>query len=221
MDNRIVIVDDACTWLSQWVPQSTTSFIGSLPDYSEFPQLSLSQWQEWFTYTAELILEKTSDEGVTFFFQSDIKVDGYWIDKAFLCQLAAKKLNRHLVFHKIFCRTPVGKATFGRPAYSHLLCFTKNLKINLEKSTPDVIENLGDKTWERGTGLEACMTMAKFIKEQTQSELVINPFCGHGSILAALEYCGLNSIGIEKSRKRALKAEQVKVSSDGKSFINL
>lgn len=220
MTSRQVYCEDALVWLEQNCPIPGTSLVGSLPDYSEFPHLSLSEWQQWFTKTSELILQSTPEDGVTFFFQTDIKVEGYWLDKAFLCQLAAHKLGHHQVFHKIFCRAPVGKATFGRPAYSHLLCFAKNLKIDLAKSTPDVFSDLGDKTWERGMGFHACQLVAKFIKEQTSSHTMINPFCGYGSMLAVSNSFGLNAIGIEKSRKRCEKAKHLLVndSLDGWSM---
>lgn|GEM_PF-6010225 len=50
------------------------------------------------------------------------------------------------------------------------------------------------------------LLVAKFIAQQIKSRTIINPFCGHGSMLAAANAVGCDAIGIEKSPKRAKKA---------------
>jgi hypothetical protein len=166
----------------------------------------LVAWKTWFTQTAELILSKTHDQGVTLFFQSDIKIEGEWIDKAYLCQKAAENLGHAQIFHKIFCRVPPDVATKGRPSYSHLLCFAKKFRMDVGRSTPDVVSKLGEKTWARGMGAEVSLSIAKFISKEVKSQTVVNPFCGEGSMLAAANVYGLKAIGIERSTKRAEKA---------------
>lgn len=176
-----------------------------MPDISEFPGLSLEQWQDWFTETARIILQSTPPEGVTIFYQSDIKLDGAWIDKGYLVQKAAENLGHQQLWHKVILRAPMGVATFGRPSYSHMLCFSQKLRLNPQHSTADVIER-GEQLWERGMGWNAARMAAKFIKERTCSTVLINPFCGHGTMLVAAEEVGLDAIGIERSPKRAEKA---------------
>lgn len=215
---REVFCEDALVWLRNYKDQGKTSFLGSLPDISEFPGWSLDDWKKWFQETAELILEKTSPDGVTIFFQSDIKLDGLWVDKAYIVQKAAEKLGHQLLWHKIFCRAPAGAITFGRPAYSHMLCFSRNVVPDVSKSTADVIPDLGEKTWARGMGLEASLVASTFVKKQTTSHTLINVFCGEGSAIAAANYVGLNSVGIERSPKRAQKARELRVAQDGKSW---
>lgn len=216
--DRIVYCEDAITWLQNYQDQGKTSFLGSLPDISEFQSFSLPAWKEWFENTAELILSKTSPDGVTIFFQSDIKVEGRWVDKAYLVQKSAEKLGHELLWHKIFCRAPAGTVMFGRPSYSHMLCFSRKVRVDISKSTADVIPDLGSKTWVRGMGLEASLIASQFIKKRTTSTTLINPFCGEGSVLAAANHAGLNAIGIERSPKRAQKARELQVSPDGKSW---
>lgn len=215
---RKVYCEDAITWLKNYKDAGGVSFLGSLPDISEFPGYSLEEWKQWFFDTASLILDKTSPEGVTIFFQSDIKYEGRWVDKAFIIQKAAEQLNHYLLWHKIFCRAPAGTIMFGRPAYSHMLCFSRTVIPDLSKSTADVIPDLGEKTWARGMGLEASLMAATFIKKQTSTTTLINPFCGEGSVLAAANYVGLNAVGIERSQKRARKAELLQIQSDGKNW---
>lgn len=215
---RTVYTEDAIDWLKNSPQIEESSLIASLPDISEFSNWSLPDWKEWFIQTAELILEKTPPNGVTIFFQSDIKWQGTWVDKAYLCQKAAERVGHELLWHKIFCRFPPGTATFGRPAYSHMLCFSKAFRVDISKALPDVIPDLGEKTWERGMGLEASLLAAKFIIKQTTTKKIIHPFCGEGSMLAAANFVGLEAIGIERSPKRAELARLLQVSPDGKNF---
>lgn len=215
---REVYTDDAIEWLKNFNEPTGYSFLGSLPDISEFPGYSLEQWKEWFQSTAELILSKTSPEGVTLFFQSDIRLEKLWVDKAFIIQKAAEKLGHNLLFHKIFCRVPPGVISMGRPAYSHMICFSKTVIPDLTITSPDVIPDLGEKTWVRGIGLEASLLAANFVKKQTTTHTLVNPFCGEGSVIAAANFVGLNSIGIERSPKRAEKARALQVSSTGKTW---
>lgn len=218
MINRSVLAEDAISWLKSSPVQEGASFVASMPDISEFPGYSLKEWKEWFTEAATLILSRCPDDGVTIFYQSDIKHEGTWVDKGFLCQKAAEALGHELLWHKVVCRSPAGIATFGRPAYSHMLCFSKTLKADVAKSTADVIPDLGEKTWQRGMGLEACLMIAKFIKEQTSSTLMINPFCGEGSMLAAANALELDALGIEKSPKRAEKARRLTLIKNQKNW---
>lgn len=215
---REVFCTDAIEWLINFNEKQGFSFLGSLPDYSEFPTLTLEEWKNWFQETAELILSKTSPDGVTIFFQSDIKHESLWVDKSFIVQKAAEKLGHNLLWHKILCRMSPGTITFGRPSYSHMLCFSKTVRPDLGKSTADVVADIGEKTWVRGMGLEASLIASEFVLKQTQTKTLVNPFCGEGSALAAANFVGLNAIGIERSPKRAEKARVLKVSSDGKGF---
>jgi hypothetical protein len=203
---RVVYCEDALKWLESRTPLKGASFIASMPDVSEFPSLTLSQWKDWFVHAASLILSRCDDDGVAIFYQTDIKVQGEWIDKAYLCQKAAEQTGHALIWHKVACRAEPGKITFGRPSYSHLICFSKNIRMNLERSTADVLPEAGETTWTRGMGVQACIAACRFILSHTETRTVIDPFCGHGTALAVANEMGLNAIGIEMSAKRAKKA---------------
>jgi hypothetical protein len=215
---REVFCDDAVAWLERYEDRGGTSFLGSLPDFSEFQTWTLGQWKEWFEATAALILTKTSPDGVSIFFQSDIKHEGLWVDKAFLVQKAAERLGHGLLFHKIFCRSAPGTVMFGRPAYSHMLAFSRTVVPDVARSTADVLPDLGAKTWVRGMGLEASLFAATFVRKHTATRTLVNPFCGEGSVLAAANHAGLNAVGIERSPKRAEKARHLRVAPGGKSW---
>lgn len=214
MPNRIVYTADAIDWLQSQPVQEGSSFIASLPDYSEFPALTLAEWKGWFTNTAALVLSRTPASGVTIFFQSDIKHEGTWIDKSYLVQKAAEHEGSELLFHKIFCRNAPGSVTCGRPAYSHLLAFSKGVRADVAKSTADVVEELGEKAWVRGMGIEACRIACRFIMNETSTRKLVNPFCGYGSALAVANEMGMSAVGVERSEKRATIARAIRVIGD-------
>lgn len=217
---RTVYCEDALVWLQNSPVLEGCSLIASMPDISEFHGYSLEAWKEWFVNTAKLVLSRTPDLGVTVFYQSDIKVEGTWVDKGYLVQKAAEALGHELIWHKIICRIQPGKISFGRPAYSHVLCFSKGVRmLDLSKSTADVIPDIGEKTWERGMGLEACVMIAKFIAEQTTTKTLVHPFCGQGSMMAVANALGLSAIGVERSHKRAETARTLTVSPSLHKFF--
>lgn len=216
---RTVHCEDAINWLKESPVLSGCSLVASLPDISEFPHYSLAEWQRWFSETAALIVSRTPEDGVSIFYQSDIKSDGEWVDKGYLCYRAAESQGASLLWHKIACRFPPGQTSFGRTGYSHVLCFSKKIRAEVSKSTPDVLPELGEKTWQRGMGLEACRMIGRFISEQTPSRTVVHVFCGEGSMLAAANACGLAAVGIERSPKRVEKARTLGISPDWKTWI--
>lgn len=208
---RTIHQADAIQWLTQAGVLTGCSLITSMPDYSEFPSITLNEWKAWFTRSAELVLSACPDDGVAIFYQTDSKKNGAWIDKSFLCQKAAEQTGHELLWHKIVCRAPVGNITFGRPGYSHLLCFSKGLKADISRSTQDVLPMAGKSTWTRGMGDQACLFACRYILENTTTRTIVDPFCGHGLVLAIANQLGLNAVGVELSRKRAKKARTLEL----------
>ncbi len=215
---RQVFCEDALFWLKNHETQEGESYVASMPDISEFPGLTLEQWKNWFIEMACLILSRCPDLGVTVFYQSDIKYEGEWVDKAYLCQKAAEALGHKLLWHKIVCRSPAGTTTFGRPAYSHIVCFSKKFTVDVAKSTPDVLLHIGEKTWQRGMGLGAALMIARFMKEEVGTKTLVNPFCGEGSMLVAANAYQMDSVGVERSLKRAEKARKLSLNENRDGF---
>jgi len=206
---REVITGDAVEWLCGAGVVSGASFVTSLPDMSELSPLTLEAWRSWFVDTAAAVLRATPDDGVSIFFQTDVIEDGAWIDKAHLVQGAADREGVPLLFHRISCRFRAGTPLQGRPGYSHLLGFSRAVKPRRERPRIDVIPDAGRMTWARAIGLETCLDAVRYVRDQTTSTRIVDPFCGHGTVLAVADACGFDSIGVELSKKRAQKARNL------------
>jgi hypothetical protein len=207
MPQRVVHTAEAVSWLNdQPTFDQHHAFVTSLPDSSEVPSLGFEGWRRWFVETTALICKKTAENGVSIFFQTDVKRDGLWVDKGFLVSLGAEQAGSGCLWHKVVCRAPAGITTFGRPAYAHLLCFSRGLRLEKGQASPDVLPRLGDMPWARAMGVEACEAVASFLLTRTTARTVIDPFCGVGTMLAVANRRGLDALGVELSAKRAEKA---------------
>ncbi len=211
--NRIVHHMDAIQWLNEQEELKNSSIVTSLPDISEFPKFSIEVWKKWFVDTAGLVLSKCGHEGLVIFYQTDIKKEGVWIDKSFLCQKAAEQMHYNLVAHKIICRAPAGIETKDATGYSHLLCFSKTPKPEITKAFADVMPDAGETTWKRGMGKNVCELACRIVKEHTKTQTIVDPFCGHGGVLAVANELGLNAIGVDHKLKYAKKAKEQNLKS--------
>lgn len=192
---------DGLAWLREHPAEPRTSIITSLPDISEL-SLGFDDWQRWFMAAAHSVLSWLPDASVAIFHQSDILHAGVWVDKAHLVLRAAEAAGTPLVWHKIVCRTPPGEARFGRASYSHLLCFRRGQLQAQRHAYPDVLPSAGDKTWTRGMGSAACELACRYLRQDTVTARVVDPFCGHGSVLAIARRMGFDVLGIELNKKR-------------------
>lgn len=208
---RDVWCDDALGWLERQRPLAGCSVITSLPDVSGMPSLGLDGWRAWFIEAAALVLDATPDDGVTIFYQTDIKVDGTWIDKSYLCHRAADRAGVPLLWHRIVCRKPAGENNFGRPAYTHLLCYSRAVRDRGARSYPDVLPATGVMTWSQAMGVEACRLACAYVLSHTSTRTIVDPFCGLGTVLAVANAMGLGAVGVEIVAKRARKARGLRL----------
>jgi hypothetical protein len=206
---RVVHCADAFSWLAQNTLSPQSALVTSLPDSSELSAMTFDAWREWFSATTAQLIDALHPQSVAIFFQTDVKREGTWVDKGYLCQRGAERAAAALLWHKVVCRAPAGTATFGRPAYAHLLCFSKKLRLAPGRSTADVLPRLGEMTWSRAMGVEACRAACQFVRAETKCTTVIDPFCGVGTALAVANDFGFDAVGIELSKKRADKAREL------------
>ncbi|HFE44016.1 MAG TPA: SAM-dependent methyltransferase [Nannocystis exedens] len=208
---RRVICTDALEWLAIGEPLVGAAVVTSLPDVCEFNGLSLECWQRWFVRAAAAIFAALPPDSPAIFYQTDIKVDGVWIDKAYLCQRAAEAAGVSLLWHKIVCRKAPGVTTYGRPAYAHLLAFSRGLRDDPARSVADVLADGGWMAWRRAIGVDAARLACRYVKRLTPLRRIVDPFCGQGTILAVANELGLEAIGVDLSAKRCRLAAALRL----------
>jgi hypothetical protein len=205
---RTVHHGDGVAYLASATLQADHAVITSLPDHSELPDLGIAAWKQWFIDTVALACRALPDDGVAIFYQTDVKHDGRWIDKGHLVHSGIDAAGSHVLWHKIACRVTPGSTTFGRPAYAHMICASRERRLMPAESTPDVLPALGHMSWSRAMGTEVCDAAIKAVVA-FGVRVVVDPFCGYGSILAAANAHGLDAIGVELSKKRARRARNL------------
>lgn len=208
---RVIHLGDGPDWLRRTALGPEHAVVTSLPDVSELSSFGFAEWRAWFIQTAALACERTAGPAVTIFFQTDIKHEGRWVDKGYLVARGAELAGSELLWHKVVCRAPAGTTTFGRPAYAHLLCFSRELRLAPGRSSPDVLPKLGQMPWARAMGVEACEAVCTFLLAHTACATVVDPFCGVGTVLAVANRRGLSAVGVERSPKRAAKAQTLEL----------
>lgn len=204
--SRLVHCADALAWLRDAPLPPDHAILTSLPDASELRRLTFEQWRSWFVDAARLVIAATPPCSAAVFYQTDVKRDGRWIDKAHLVQQAIEAESAHLVFHKIVCRAPAGIATHARPGYAHLLGVSRELRDDPDRATPDVLPTLGRMTWPRAIGLDAARFATTWLRDHANARTIVDPFCGVGTSLAVANELGLDAIGVEINPGRAAKA---------------
>jgi hypothetical protein len=212
---REVVQAEALAWLRDHPAQPGDAIVTSLPDVSELPELGrgLEGWQRWFVDAAAQLMRWPAQSSVSVFFQSDIRHEGRWVDKAYLVQKAAEAAQASLLFHKIVCRHPPGTPTQGRASYSHLLAFTTGAELTPKRPSPDVLPDAGEMPWSRAMGTRACEAACRFVLDETPARRVVDPFCGKGTILAVANALGLDALGIDLSAKRCRAARKLDVAA--------
>ncbi|MCC7138897.1 MAG: SAM-dependent methyltransferase [Planctomycetes bacterium] len=208
--SRTVVAGDGVAWLraaGRLPPDHAV--VTSLPDAAELPGLRHDAWRAWFSDAAALVCATVADDAVAVFFQSDVLRDGRWVDKGALVSSAAERAGAACVFHKVVCRVPAGTPSAGRPGWAHLLAFSRGLRARPALATPDVLPALGAMSWPRAMGVAACEAVVAFLRAQTRCRVVVDPFCGPGTMLAVANAHGLDAVGVECVRRRAAAARRL------------
>jgi hypothetical protein len=197
------------------VAPARSSVVTSLPDCSELPEWSFDSWRTWFVDAARRVIRWVPEDGVAIFYQSDIRHLGTWIDKGYLVMRAAEEESARLVFHKIVCRKPPGTITHGRASYSHMIGVTRApASEGPKRPGPDVVPDAGFMPWSKAMGVLACRVACRFLVEEIQSRVVVDPFCGHGTVLAVANELGMDAVGVDASSKRCKAARRLVLPRD-------
>jgi SAM-dependent methyltransferase len=75
-----------------------------------------------------------------------------------------------------------------------------------------VLDDAGFMTWSRAMGVSACTLACRFLRDETSTRLVVDPFCGQGTVLAVANAFGFGAIGVDLSKKRCKVARNLEIS---------
>jgi tRNA G10 N-methylase Trm11 len=71
------------------------------------------------------------------------------------------------------------------------------------------LPDAGYMPWTRAMGAEACRICCQYLLAETSTKLVLDPFCGRGTVLAVANSLGLQALGLELSAKRCRVARNL------------
>jgi hypothetical protein len=118
-----------------------------------------------------------------------------------------------LLFHKIVCRKPAGSVTLARASYSHLLGFSRKLRPAPlpGRTTADVLPDAGFMPGKKSMGVNACLDACRFVQRETGSRIIVDPFCGFGTVLAVANQLGFEAIGVDASSRMCRRARSLRL----------
>lgn len=192
---REVFCEDGKRWLEKQADGSLGNVMTSMPDVSETPFKSDSEYVQWFQEVAALIFQKIRGDGYVVFCQTDRRTKGVWLDKATLISAVAQEKKVPMRWHKIALR----RSNFDsidniRPTYTHLLCFSATGKPG--RATPDVVP-ASAAVYPGGLGTHATSTVIAFLKRQSPYNVIVDPFVGRGTFLAMANKYNMDAIGVD------------------------
>lgn len=162
----------------------------SLPDHAELAELSAEAYDEWIAAAVRLCIASRGVAGgwPCLFYQTDRLASGRWVSKA---SRIIEASSAPLLWHKIILRRAPGRVDLFRPGFAHLLAFGHGRP---GRRSADVMPG-GHPVWRNGPGRGAALFAAGFIAER--APLLVDPFCGRGSFLAAANSVGLPAAGLD------------------------
>ncbi len=173
---------------------------------ASFDTSLLEGWRAWFLGAARRVIRWVPREGVAIFHQSDVRVGGALVDKGYLVVRAAEEERASLLWHKIVCRKPPGSISHGRSGYSHMIAVTRGPIGPMRAPGPEVLPDAGAMPWSRAMGITACRVACRYLLDNTSTQVVVDPFCGRGTVLAVANELGLDAIGVDVSGRRCRAA---------------
>lgn len=204
---------DALLWLEQH--SDVGAIVTSLPDAHEVGA-AITDWQDWFQYAVRLCMEAASHESCAIFYQTDRKHDCQLISKAQLVLNMAAQARVRLLWHKIVLRRPVGSVDLYRPSFTHMMAFSRDMSAGA--ATPDVID-AGAMLYRNAMGQNAAQLAIEFATSKIVDCMVVDPFCGRGSVLAVANALGHDSLGVDIDDEQCRHAVSCMVELPEKTLI--
>jgi hypothetical protein len=168
--------------------------ITSLPDMEEIGLKNIPDYYHWMEKACDTLIGTLSQKGIIFFYQTNRKYQGTVIDKNQLITTKFFMAGYSKVFEKIVLRQAPDTVDRYRPTYTNLFAFSETLKAH--QPTPDVIYR-GEMLYKNAMGMNAIKVCLDYVREHVECRLVLDPFCGQGSVLKVANDYGYDSIGID------------------------
>lgn len=198
-----IICADAIKWMA--TSNLKGSVVTSLPDPEEIGATP-EEWRSWFVNAASLAMMLAKNSAPSIFYQTDRKANGHTHSKAGLLLEAAARCGVSLLWHKIVLRRNVGAIDLHRPGFTHLMAFSANGKPGV--ASPDVIER-GEMIYPNAMGIKVARFAVTFAGQADR--LIIDPFCGRGTIPSVADALGFDSIGVDIDNSQCEKASRLKL----------
>src|SRR5262249_1469376 len=151
-------------------------------------------WRTWFVLAARRVIRWVPPGGVAIFFQSDVRHCNAWVDKGYLVLRAAEEESAFVVWHKIVCHQAPGYVDYGRAGYAHMICISPTPPRAPRHVSPDVLPDAGRKPYSKAMGVNACVLACRHLREETETRIVVDPFCGRGTVLAVANALGFAAV---------------------------
>lgn len=200
---RYVVHANALHWLG--TQDDNGVIITSLPDLSEL-QTDREGWENFTRAACEALIFSLKETGIIFFYQTDRKYQGITIDKKSFISNIFHSYGFETIMSKIVLKQAPETSNLFRPTFTNLFAFSKEIKSG--KPTPDVIYG-GKMIYKNAMGFNACAVCLDFLKSKgyDSETVIVDPFCGQGSILKMANDAGFNSIGVDIDINQTKKAE--------------
>jgi len=201
---RKVICGNSLNLLNNY--ENVKAIITSLPDMEEIGETKIYKYHLWLFVACEKLRNSIDENGVIFFYQTNRKYKGTLIDKNSLITSQFIPYEFNKVFEKIILRKEPETIDRYRPTYTTLTAFSKTLKAG--QPTPDIIHR-GNMMYKNAMGENAIKVCLDFVKKNVETDTILDPFCGRGSVLRLANFYGYNAIGIDIDPKQCEIAKNI------------
>lgn len=193
---------DAFDYLKEFKQKA---IITSLPDMDEI-NMDIPEWTKWITRACIQLAAALDDDGIIFFYQTNRKHKGYLIDKSWMITNCFYFLGYKKIHEKIVLKQKVNTVSLFRPAHSKIFSFSK--KLTSGKGVPEVFDT-GKMLYKNAMGYNAAKSCVNYIKKHVDTDTILDPFCGQGSVLKIANDMGMNAIGIDILKEQCKLAKKL------------
>ena len=201
MNNEILnkyVLGNAFEYFPKIDDHSVDLFFTGIPDFEELGDKNIAKYETFIFATLQHVDRIVKRDGFVVFCQTDRKMDGGIYAKHVEIIRIMKENHFNLKDYKILVKDRTDKVNLYRLNYSHILVFTKEGKIPLSKKKGDYLKDLWVYTMPENKNFwpeEFCDLVVSTFTLPT--DLVVDPFCGRGTVLKSAKKLGRYYFGAE------------------------